>query len=117
MVEHFGYFASTYGLALSHVLGEHSSLLIIGNDQTASEMLRVAQNLWSADSSVVHVSGVAQLQQLPTALRETVAPLAQGDRTVALLCTGNVCRPPMFDAEALKAELAVSAKPEHVHQP
>jgi uncharacterized protein YyaL (SSP411 family) len=117
VVEHFGYFASTYGLALSHVLGEHTSLLIIGNDQTASEMLQAAKTLWSADSSVLHVNSIAQVQQLPAALGETVTPLAKADRTVAVLCTGNACRPPIYDAEALKAEIAGLAKLEQVRQP
>ncbi|MEO8727480.1 MAG: thioredoxin domain-containing protein [Acidobacteriaceae bacterium] len=110
VVEHFGYFASTYGLALAHVLGEHTALLIIGGDQIAAEMLDVARGFWSTDSSLLHIKNVAQIQRLPLALRETIASLAGSPNTVALLCSGHSCRPPLYDPGELKLELANSLR-------
>ncbi len=112
----FGYFASTYGLAVVHLLGQHTSLLVIGEDETAYEMLNVSRTFWTADSSVHHVRDAASLEQLPQGLRVAAAPLVRSasGKTVAILCTGNVCSAPCFDLVSLQTELMRSSHPEHV---
>ncbi len=100
-------FAATYGLAAAHLLEGHTQVVVIGNDATAEELYRVAVAPYSATKSVLHLRDAGALKSLPAALAETVPnlPGISEGKSVAVICTGFSCRPPIRGPEELKQAL------------
>ena len=103
----YGMFAATYGLACAHLLEGHTQVVVIGNDASADELERVALTNYSATKSVLRVRDAGALVSLPPALAETVPNLpGVGDgRSVAVVCSGFTCQPPVYQPEELKRTL------------
>jgi len=107
MAEQFGMFASTYGLAAAHLLEGHTQVVVIGNDETADKLYAAAVAPYSATKSVLHLRDAAALKSLPPALAETIPnlPGISESRSVAVICSGFSCRPPIREPEELKQAL------------
>ncbi len=102
VVEHFGLYASTFGLALQRMVQRPFQVCILGNDEMAKRMETVALARFAVNKSVIRLQA-EQLADLPPSLAETLPhlPGVFEGATMAVLCSGNVCKPPVSSAEAL----------------
>jgi uncharacterized protein len=102
VVEHFGLYAGTYGLALSRLLLPATQVVIVGADRQAKELTAMASARYAVNKSVVQLRpDQAQPGLLPPALAETLPNLPAASASIALVCRGNACQPPTSDPEAL----------------
>ena len=105
IAEHYGLFASTYGIALDMYLNPHTQIVIAGSGDQADRLHAAAAGRFSLNKSVVHLpEGEVVPQMLPPALAETIPhlPAIQQGRTVAVLCSGFACQPPISEPEDLE---------------
>ncbi len=102
VVEHFGIYAGTYGLALLRLLLEPVQVVIVGADEPAKGLAAMARARYSVNKMVVGL-GPEQLRKdlLPPALAETLPELQWMGKSFALVCSGRSCQPPTSDAEEL----------------
>ena len=105
---HFGIFAATYGIALTLYSRRHTQVVVIGNDQRADELHRAAASPYSISKSVLRFDpDHVVAENLPPALAQTLAnlPAVKEKKSVAVLCSGFSCQPPMDSVDALQASL------------
>jgi hypothetical protein len=107
VVEHFGLYAASYGLALRRLIEPPVQVCVIGDDALAEELVATAMARYAVNKSVIRLRR-EQLQALPPALAETLPHLPPGEGSVAVVCRGNACLPPMSSVEELTAALATS---------
>jgi uncharacterized protein YyaL (SSP411 family) len=115
IVEHYGLFAATYGIALNLYLHPHTQVVITGTGVQADDLQTAALSHFSLNKSVVRLGhGEVVPQMLPPALAETLPnlPAIKEGKTVAVVCSGFTCQPPVADPgelrEMLKQQLAIS---------
>jgi hypothetical protein len=99
VVEHFGMFAASYGLALRRMIEAPVQVCVVGEDERAEELSAVAMKGFAVNKSVVRLR-LEQLAALPPALKETL-PRVSVQGSFALVCRGNTCLPPMVTTEEL----------------
>jgi uncharacterized protein YyaL (SSP411 family) len=102
VVEHFGIYAGTYGLALLRLLLEPVQVVIVGSDEPAKGLAAMARARYAVNKMVVRL-GPERLQKdlLPPALAETLPEIEWAGKSFALVCEGRTCQPPTSDAEEL----------------
>ena len=102
VVEHFGLYAATYGIALQRMLQRPIQICVIGEDADARRLETVALARFAINKSVIRLSR-EQLPNLPPALSETLPLLPQlmQPRSFAVVCSGNRCHPPVRTVEDL----------------
>ncbi len=105
IVEHFGLYAASYGLALQRLVQEPVEVCVIGADAEAQELEMAALRTYAVNKSVVRLRP-EQLAALPPALAQTLPFLPKMAGSFAVVCSGNACRPPVTTVEALRALLA-----------
>ncbi len=108
IVEHFGLYAGTYGLALLQFLLPPTQVAVIGAGDAALALEATAMAGYAVNKSVILLKaeqiGAAHL---PPVLAETLPSLPGIDSgPVAVVCRGNACLPPVRDPEQLLAALA-----------
>jgi uncharacterized protein YyaL (SSP411 family) len=103
VVEHFGLYAASYGLALRRAIEPPVQVCVIGNDALAEELAAAAMLGYAVNKSVVRLSS---LEALPPALAETLPHLPGVVGSVAVVCKGNSCLPPVSTVAELKLALA-----------
>lgn len=103
IVEHFGLYAASYGLALVRLLHPPVQVCVVGNDALADELEASALARFVVNKSVVRLGS---LDALPPSLAETLPHLPKVEGSFAVVCKGNSCLPPVTDADALVAALA-----------
>jgi uncharacterized protein len=111
IIDQFGIFAGTYGLALTWYSRPHTQVVVIGGDTTADALYHAAVRPYSATKSVLCLAdGHAVAPNLPPALAETIpnVPGANGGKGIAVLCSGFTCQPPVSDPESLERQLRES---------
>jgi hypothetical protein len=105
IVEHFGLYAASYGLALQRLIQPTVQVWIVGEDALARQMEAVALAPYAVNKSVVRLRR-DQIDVLPPALAETLPHLPElqmaGGGSFAVVCRGNVCLPPVRDVEEIK---------------
>jgi len=104
----FGIFAATYGIAAVHSVQPHTQVVILGDDALAEHLYNVATGFFGFDNAVLKLAAnKAVPQNLPPALAETIPHLsASGDgKSVALVCSGFSCQPPISSPEQLRQTL------------
>jgi uncharacterized protein len=104
VVEHFGLYAASYGLALQRLLLGTVQVCIIGDDDEARRLEAVALARYAVNKSVVRLRK-EQLSALPPALAETLPHLPGIDGSVAVICTGKGCLPPVRTVDELIATM------------
>jgi uncharacterized protein YyaL (SSP411 family) len=106
VVEHFGLYAGTYGLALQRMAQPPVQVCVIGDDAEARMLEAVAMARFAVNKSVVRLSR-AQLSKLPPALAETLPhlPGIESGKSCAVVCSGNACLPPVTALSELIARL------------
>jgi uncharacterized protein YyaL (SSP411 family) len=105
IVEHFGLYAASYGLALRRAVAAPVQVCVIGDDGLAEELAVAAMARYAVNKSVIRLRR-EQLGALPPALAETLPHLPSAEGSVAVVCKGNACLPPVSNVEELVAALA-----------
>jgi len=101
----FGIFAATYGIAAAHLSQPHTQTVIMGDDDVAEQLHAIATSFFGLTKSVLKLPASGAFpQNLPPGLAETIPVLAgiTKGKSVAVICAGFSCRPPIFDPEQLK---------------
>ncbi len=109
-----GIFAATYGLAVVRFMQPHRQVVVVGKDDTAAELYRVAVGPLGLSTAVLRLDAdKAVAQNLPLALAETIPnlPALGAGRSFAVVCSGFACQPPIFDAQELARTLGARARP------
>ncbi len=103
-----GIFASTYGLAVARFFEPHTQVVIIGNDDAATKLYQAALREPSINTAVLRLDpDKVVAQNLPPALAETIPnlPALSEGRSLAVVCSGFACQPPVYEVEDLKRVL------------
>jgi uncharacterized protein YyaL (SSP411 family) len=104
VVEHLGLHAASYGLALRRAVAGSTLVCVLGDDALAEDLAGAAMNRFAVERAVVRVSGT-QMGGLPPVLAETLPQLPPHAGSVALVCRGNRCLPPIQSVEQFTAAL------------
>jgi hypothetical protein len=102
VVEHFGLYAATYGLALQRLVQRPVQVCVIGNDATARRLEAVALARYAVNKSVIRLRR-EQLEALPPSLKETLPhlPGLKKEGSFAVVCNGKGCQPPVSTVDEL----------------
>ena len=104
MVEHFGLYAGSYGLALERLLLDPTQVIVVGTGAEADQLEALAIARYAVNRTVIRISAeTIAAGALPDALAETVGqvPSPKGKPAWALVCRGRTCTPPVWDPEGL----------------
>jgi hypothetical protein len=111
VAEQFGIFAATFGIAVLHYLESPVQVVVLSGDDgknDAAEMMDVAMKPFSFNKTVLKLAkGRVVPANLPPVLAETIPNLPQVHETksVAVICSGSSCQPPVFEASDLSVAL------------
>ncbi len=100
----YGIFVASYGIAAVHLSQPHTQVVIVGNGELAGRLEAVAVAPYCSGKAVLKLPGSRIVpQNLPPALAETIPqlPAVKAGNTVAVICSGFSCRPPISDADEL----------------
>jgi uncharacterized protein YyaL (SSP411 family) len=100
VVEHFGLYAASYGLALQRLVQRAVQVCVIGDDADARRLEAVAIARYAVNKSVVRLSR-EQLATLPKALAETLPHVPTKTGSFAMVCNGKGCFPPVTTVDEL----------------
>jgi uncharacterized protein YyaL (SSP411 family) len=104
IVEHFGLYAGSYGLAAERLLLDPVQVVIVGSGPEADRMEATAVAGFAVNKTVMRIEPSRLVPgELPDALAETLlqVPAPAGGKAWAFVCRGRTCLPPIRDAEAL----------------
>ncbi|MGO9776654.1 MAG: thioredoxin domain-containing protein [Terracidiphilus sp.] len=108
IVEHFGLYAGSYGMALERLLLDPIQVVVVGSGFEAVRLETIAAGRFAVNKTVMRI-GPERLVPggLPEALAETLlqVPRPTGAAAWAIVCRGRTCLPPMTDPEALRQAL------------
>ncbi|MGB6692445.1 MAG: thioredoxin domain-containing protein, partial [Terracidiphilus sp.] len=112
IVEHFGLYAGSCGLAAERLLLDPMQIVIVGSGHEADRLEATSVARFAVNKTVIRfapdqLSG----ENLPEALAETVlhVPVPAGANAWAIVCRGRTCMPPVTDDKALLAAMADTA--------
>jgi uncharacterized protein len=109
IVEHFGLYAGSYGLALERLLRPPQQIVIVGQDDLADALESAARSGYAVNKAVLRApAAVFRDGALPPALRATITqrPQLQEDASFAVVCQGTSCLPPVRTVAELQAAMA-----------
>ena len=109
IVEHFGLYAGSYGLALERLLLDPMQVIVVGQGSEADELETLAMARYAVNKTVIRLRAEQLVAGgIPEALAETVlnVPKPEDKAAWALVCRGRTCTPPVADAEALLQALS-----------
>jgi hypothetical protein len=107
VVEQFGIFAASYGIAVVHLLESPVQVVVLvgeGDDGAAAKLQAAAVAPFAFNKSTLQVGAQQTVREnLPPALAETLPnlPALASGKSFAVLCSGSSCQPPVFDAAEL----------------
>jgi uncharacterized protein YyaL (SSP411 family) len=105
---HYGLFAATYGIALDMYLHPHTQVVITGNGEKAAQLEGAALKHFNLNQAVLRVAQEKiAAKMLPPALAETIPnlPAVKNGDTVAVICSGFTCQPPIVEPAELQQAL------------
>jgi uncharacterized protein len=114
IAHHYGLFAASYGIALEMYLQPHTQVVVTGHGERASELESAAVMPFSLNKAVLHLLPEKVVpQMLPPALAETIPnlPAVREGKTVAVVCSGFTCQPPVGSVAELARMLAIHVSP------
>jgi hypothetical protein len=109
IVEHFGLYAGSYGLALERLLTPPQQIVVVGEDHLADALEAAAREGYSVNKTVLRASAaVFDSGTLPPILKETLTqlPQLQEKASFAMVCQGTQCLPPVRSVDELRAAMA-----------
>jgi uncharacterized protein YyaL (SSP411 family) len=104
IVEHFGLYAGSYGLALERLLLAPVQAVIVGSGPEAARLEATALARFAVHKTVLRIAPHRLVKGgIPEALEETLLAVTPppGAEVWALVCRGRTCLPPITDAERL----------------
>jgi uncharacterized protein YyaL (SSP411 family) len=104
VAERYRIFAGTYGIAAVHFFEPHTQVVIIGSDEKADQLCRIATAQFALNQAVIKLTeNEVAAQNLPSALAETIPnlPALRDRKTVGVVCSGFACQPPVTDPDQL----------------
>jgi hypothetical protein len=104
IVEHFGLYAGSYGLALERLLQDPVQVVVVGSGAAAARLEATAVARFAVNKTVMRIAPDRLVAGgIPEALEETLlqVPKPEGAEAWALVCQGRTCLPPITDAEGL----------------
>ena len=104
VVEHFGLYAGSYGLALERLLLDPVQVIVVGSGPEAMRLEATAVARFAVNKTVMRISAnLLAAERLPDALAEMLpqVPPPADAPAWALVCKGRTCVPPITDPEAL----------------
>ncbi|WP_035349282.1 thioredoxin domain-containing protein [Edaphobacter aggregans] len=108
IVEHFGLYAASYGLALQRMVQRPVQVCVIGDDAEARRLEAVALARYAVNKSVIRFRR-EELAALPPTLAETLPHLPwlkdESSGSFAVVCTGKGCLPPVGTVDELIAAM------------
>ena len=111
IVEHFGLYAGSYGLALNRLLQEPVQVVVVGRGAEANKLEAQATARFAVNKTVIRLQAAQlKVEELPEALAETLTQLPQPENTSAwaLVCKGRTCMPPVSNSDLLLEALEVN---------
>jgi uncharacterized protein YyaL (SSP411 family) len=108
VAQQYGIFASTYGIAAVYFSQPHTQVTVVGDDAQAEELHAAALASFAYGKAVLKIGfSNAVAQALPPVLAETIPqlPAIKEGKTVAIVCSGFACQPPVSDADDLSRTL------------
>jgi uncharacterized protein YyaL (SSP411 family) len=106
----YGLFAATYGIAVRYALHGMTQIVVVGEDEQASELYRQALHATLFGRSALKLNfSQAVAPNLPPVLAQTIPemPAVKARKTAAVVCSGLSCMPPVHTGEELKQLLSV----------
>jgi uncharacterized protein YyaL (SSP411 family) len=100
----YGIFAATYGIAVVQFTQPQTQVVVIGSDQLAEHLYSTAASHFAFTHSVLQLeANQAVAENLPPALAETIphVPGVSSGKTMAIVCSGFACQPPVSSVEEL----------------
>jgi uncharacterized protein YyaL (SSP411 family) len=103
VIEHYGLYAGSYGLALDRLLRPPIQVVIVGAGPAARQLTAIANARYAVNKAVVTLSAEQVTSgHLPPVLKETLPNLPGiGVGAIALVCRGTSCLPPSRNTEDL----------------
>ncbi|HEX6803174.1 MAG TPA: thioredoxin domain-containing protein [Terriglobales bacterium] len=101
----YGIFAATYGLALVQFSVPHTQIVVLGEDERASDLYRRAISLAPLGTSVLKLTfNQAVAANLPPSIAETIPklPWLKEGRSAAVVCSEGACQPPVYNSADLQ---------------
>jgi uncharacterized protein len=108
VVEHFGIYAGSYGLALERLLTAPQQVVIVGEDDLADALEAAAREGYSVNKTVLRVPAtILREGALPPMLKETLTelPQLQEKASFAVVCQGTHCLPPAHTVAELQSAM------------
>jgi uncharacterized protein YyaL (SSP411 family) len=116
VVEQFGIFAATYGLAVIQWLESPVQVVVIAEDgdaDTAEKLHAAAVAPFACNKTRLQFAGNQVVaENLPTVLAGTLPnlPGLGAGKSFAVLCSGSACQPPVFEAAELRSRLETALR-------
>jgi hypothetical protein len=104
IVEHFGLYAGSYGLALERLMLAPVQVVIVGSGAEAFRLEATAIARFGVSKTVMRFTPEQLVPEgIPEGLAETLlqVPAPSGAEAWALVCRGRTCLPPITSAEEL----------------
>jgi uncharacterized protein YyaL (SSP411 family) len=104
IVEHFGLYAGSYGLALERLLADPVQVVVVGSGPEAVRLEATAMARFAVNKTVMRIAPIRLAPGgVPEALAESLlkVPVPTGVGVWAMVCRGRTCLPPITDAETL----------------
>ena len=108
IVEHFGLYAGSYGLALERLLLDPVQVVVVGSGPEAERLEALAVAGFAVNKTVMRLAPSRLVPGgIPEALAETLlhVPVPPGVDAWAMVCLGRTCLPPITVADSLLAAL------------
>jgi uncharacterized protein YyaL (SSP411 family) len=115
IVEHFGLYAGSYGLALERLLLDPVQVVVVGSASESKELEALAVAGYSVNKGVFRIAPERLVPGgIPEAFAETFLqiPKPESAKAWAFVCRGRSCMPPVTDSDALLQALEVAP---HTH--
>ncbi|MBT9332570.1 thioredoxin domain-containing protein [Paracidobacterium acidisoli] len=109
VIEHFGLYAGSYGLALDRLLLPSVQVVVVGEGDPARRFSTVATARYAVNKTVIQLRpSQVSADALPPVLAETLPGLPQlhGGTAFAMVCRGTSCLPPTSDIEQLLLQIS-----------
>ena len=104
IVQHFGLYAGSYGLALERLLLDPVQVVVVGSGPEAARLEAMAVARYVANKTVMRVAPFRLVPGgVPDALAEMLlqVPKPKNGEVYTIVCRGRTCLPPITDAEEL----------------
>jgi len=104
IVEHFGLYAGSYGLAVERLLLDPVQVVVVGSGPDAERLEALALARFAVNKTVLRIAPAKLAAgELPEALEETLlqVPRPSGAAAFAMVCRGRTCLPPITKGEDL----------------